>query len=307
MADSMRSGWVNLGDVNPKEGTFLIRNPHVIDGDFTCDVVKVIPETDVGGSDRVFDLVQGSLYLGRKTWQSALQAVGAELRADGAIVRPGHQGECDLFAGGTDQFLIELAHATMAYCGPEVESSTLVGIGLPQVYDADPKFDGELTLFPERTPLWSIMRGVFDGFDYRSSADDDGARAVSLDTEDGPYAGTPRVISGMADLIKIAAFRDLGLSQDDEPLVWEHSYRVADDRVVTQSSAHEIDVYDPGYDLEEDAPLQPFNTRWVGPEQQDLCELWEAFYVDRRPAAPGPIETHDDEPHRHDDEPGMGL
>lgn len=64
------SEWVNLGDINPEQGTLLIRNARVEDGDFFADVVVVIPESDVDGSDRIFDLIQGDLFLAGKAFVS---------------------------------------------------------------------------------------------------------------------------------------------------------------------------------------------------------------------------------------------
>jgi hypothetical protein len=279
--------WRNFGDVDPKQGTFMVRNARIEDGNFMADSIVVIPESDVGGSDRVFDIGAGDLFLGCEKFASALATVGARL--DGSvIIRPGLEGREDRIEPGTREYLDELAYAANAYCGPEYDYSTLVGIGIPTPYDQSSKFDGEVELFAEGTSLWSIIKTVTDGFDYKVDGEDIQS-ARPLDLLEGPYAGTPRDITSMKDLVKIKAFADCGKDEQGNPLVWQHEYVIPDGEEGTELvlSAHEQDSY-----MFEGEEILPKATKWVGPKQEDLCEAWERLYVDTRQP-----ELSDDDPY----------
>ena len=269
--------WKNIGDINPKHGACMVRDLRIENDAFLCDVILVIPETDVGGSDRIFDISAGSMYLARDKWGDALKACGSRIDKDGNILT-GVTGHEERIAPGSESYLAALCYATSAYCGPEYESSTLVGIGIPTPFDGPPKFNGEVILYPQGTSLWSIMKSVTDGFDYEV----DGVpveEATALDLWDGPYTGTPRSIGKMSDLTKIKAFRDLGVDEQGNPKVWRHEYVLPDWTVrEVEFSAHEDHSL-----FYEGKEYHPADTVWVGPEEEDLCELWESLYEDNRP------------------------
>jgi hypothetical protein len=263
--------WKNMGDINPKEGTSLVRDMKVEGDTFTAEVIKIIPETDVGGSDRIFDIGQGNLYLDRDDFASALKAIGREMRGS-VIVAQDHNGDEYEIRPGTDEYLTELAHAVMAYSGPEYESSTLVGLGIPSVYDQEAKFPGDPLLFPQGASLWDVVKSVCDGVEVIENGTDliTPNSLQPYDDIDSPYAGTPREIHTMSDLMKIRAFAQLGADKDGNPLVWRHQYRTPDG-VQEQVSAYE----DCDLELEGETCLAS-NTSWIGPKEEDLIEAWES-------------------------------
>lgn len=273
--------WKNLGDMNPKYGAFMVRNARIEGDEFRAEIINIIPETDVDGSDRIFDIGSGELFLARKHWQSALETAGSRLEGE-TIVRPGLDGREDRMEPGSEEFLFELCYATRAYCGPEYEHSTLVGIGIPTTYDAGEKLKGEVVLFPGGTSLWSIVKSVTDGFDYKIDGQDV-VSAKALDLFDGPYAGTPREIRGMADVAMIKAFKDLGLDDQGNPKVWKLEFTIPDDNDAPEVvySAHELETYN-----HEGEELVPSKITWVGPKEEDLCEAWESVYFDNRQPKP---------------------
>lgn len=268
------SEWKSYGDINPEYGTWLMRNARLEGDEFHADVIQIIPETDVGGSDRVFDISAGLLFLARKDWPAALRTVGAKIEGD-HLIRDDGKTRIDV---KNEDFLIELFFAARAHFGAEVEYSTIVGRGVPMPYDQEGKFEGEVVLFPDGTSLWSIVKSVTDGFDY--VVDGQAVEAAKAhDMEEGPYAGMPRNIRKMADLGKIKSFAEHGVDEQGNPKVWKHAFTIPDDNQDPEIvySAHEIETY-----LFEGEELTPSNTTWVGPEQEDLCELWESLYQDNR-------------------------
>lgn len=266
--------WINIGDMDPKYGTSLIRNPRVDDDGFHADIVTIIPETDVGGSDRVFDITSGDLFLPKQMWASALKTIDTLETQDGFIQKSADGG---LIPKGSDVWLLELAYAAKAFCGPENTNSILVGIGIPTFYDQESKFDGDVTLFPAGTSLWDIMRATVDGFDY-VPPDHVPQNVTALDMIEGPYAGTPLNIRTMEDVLKIKAFQDLGVDNTGMPKVWEHAYNLPDhDSPFVERSAHEDGVIE-----EAGQTYQPALTKWIGPEEEDLIQAWERHYEDRR-------------------------
>ena len=263
--------WVNMGDMSPKEGTWLARNMRIEGDSFVAEAIKITPETDVGGSDRIFDIGQGNLFLDRKDLASALKAIGRDLSGT-VIVAPDHNGGDYEIQPGTDEYLAEIAYAVMAYCGPEYESSTLVGLGIPVVYDQDSKFPGEPLLFPQGTSLWDVVKSVCDGVEViENGTDKITPKSVQpYDDTDSPYAGTPREIRNMKDLVKIKAFADLEKDANGAPCVWQHEYRTPDGVEVQVSPFEDCDL-----ELEGETYLSS-NTKWIGPKQEDLIEAWES-------------------------------
>jgi len=273
--------WINIGDMDPKQGATCVTDMSIEDGDFTARAVEIIPETHVGGSDRIFLIKSGEMFLSQKNFSSALATVGATL-SDGYLFRDG----IEKIALNSEEGLVELANAANAYGGIEDHDAPLAGIGLPRNYDADPRFDGELTLFPSTTTLWSVLRAWVDGFDY--TPEEDPHDAIALDTWTGPYAGMPRSISTRADLAQIGGFRDLDRDEFGNPKVFLNTYLHegceaaqapeggggdVDIPEWTKSStcAEEDDCYECGSDVE------PESSAWVGPSEMDLVALWQSL------------------------------
>lgn len=288
--------WINIGDMDPKQGTSLVRDMTYDGHAFSADLVQVIPETQVGGSDRIFDINQGNFHLWERDFSSALATIGRKLNEAGDII----DNDENTLAKGSQKWLLELAYATQAFCGGEFETSTLVGISIPTRVDGEEKFEGEVTLFPAGTSLWAIMRRTCDGFDFLSPDEEEPTLAEALDTDGGDYDGTPREIRTMADLMKIAGFARLGADEDGQPKVWRHGVSLPDGRRVFIKSAHQ----DFSYIMDEDEmheqsltigkpvtdpEILPSATTWIGPMQDDLVSAWEDFYEEpvRTPAGPG--------------------
>lgn len=162
-------GWINLGDVSPRQGTLLMREGSAeiaSNGDFSAEVVEVIPETHNGGRDRVFRLCQGDVFLSAEWMLAALESVGARLEGD-ALVVPGPEGQDVTVAAGTPGAEAIMVMAGYGFAGIDGEDvSCVVSIGLPGHMDPDPVFGSPERYYPERTSLWAVMRDVFDGFDH---------------------------------------------------------------------------------------------------------------------------------------------
>lgn len=159
--------WQNMGDISPRAGTSLMRNPEIdVNGDFTSEIVETVPESNIGGDESRFLIRQGTLFLAAKNFASALDTVGAAI--DGmSITRPDHHGGSERFDLTSDEGLKELFMAAKAYGGIEPDIETFVKIGVETAYDQEQKFEGDVTVYPSNRSLWSIMRRELDGFDYR--------------------------------------------------------------------------------------------------------------------------------------------
>lgn len=238
--------WINIGDMSPKSGALVVRDAELDDGDFRVEAVETTSETSVGGDESVILLRQGEIFLQARDFASALEAVGATLK-DGVISRPDHHGDLAHFGIDSDEGLRELTHAAHAYSGiAEADITSLVRIGFPTPYDQDPRFDGEMTFYPEGTSLWSIMRLELDGFDYVAPDEGEPTKADPYDTNWGPYAGMPRSIETRADLTAIVAFRMLDRDDAGNPIVYSDGFY--------------------------DTPVE-----WIGPKEPDLIALWETL------------------------------
>lgn len=166
--------WKNIGDIRPESGTLLIRGGEIDrNGDFSIEMVEVIPETAVGGDDSRFLLRSGTGFLAAKNFAGALETIGASIDPGSlAITRPGHHGDTIVEQAGTGDWIRTMAHAAHAYGGiDDVDISTLVQIGRDQPCSQDRKFTGDIDIFASNSNLWAIMRKELDGFDY-----DDGSR-----------------------------------------------------------------------------------------------------------------------------------
>jgi len=238
--------WTNIGDMSPKDGALVVRDAALDDGDFRVEAVETISETNVGGDESVTLLRQGEIFLQERDFASALETVGATIK-DGVISRPNHQGELDSFPVDSDEGLRELTHAAHAHSGiAEPEVTSLVRIGFPTPYDQDPKFDGEMTFYPEGTSLWAVMRLELEGFDYVAPDESGQEKAVPYETNWGPFAGMPRSLETRADLCQISAFRQLERDDAGNPIVYSDGFY--------------------------DTPIE-----WIGPKEPDLIALWESL------------------------------
>jgi hypothetical protein len=273
--------WMNIGDLDPKQGTTVVTDMELDDGDFTARAVEIIPETHVGGSDRVFLIKSGEMFLSAKNIASALETVGARL-SEGVIYRD----NSDAVPLDSEQGLLELANAANAFGGIEDHDAPLAGIGLPRNYDGDPKFDGEMTLFTSTTTLWSVLRAWVDGFDY--APEDDPVEAVELDTWTGPYAGMPRNVSTRADLAQIEGFKHLERDEHGNPKVFLNTYvhEGCDEAQALEGGGGDTDIPEwtkrstceeegDCYECGED--IDPISTVWIGPDEADLKELWQSL------------------------------
>ncbi len=250
-------GWKNIGDISAKSGTLLVRDAELDDGGFRVDAIETICETTVGGDDSTFLIRQGEVFLKARDFASALDTVGAKLDGD-MISRPDHHGGIETFAVDSDEGLLELCHAAHAYGGIDDAGTSLARIGFPTPYDQDPKFDGEITFYPEGTSLWAIMRLEMDGFDYFPEDEPADTTAVPYETGYGPYAGMPRSIETRADLCKIYAFRHLERDEAGNPVVYS-------------------------YDYGECGTSEPVQLDWIGPDETDLVALWESLNDNEAP------------------------
>lgn len=281
--------WINLGDCDPAQGAFFVRNCEVTRDGFEADVVVITPDKNQGGSDRVFDVAFGRQFLARREFASAMKALGNTFNAKGDILRD--DGDNGKIKRGSKEYLLELAYATQSHCGFEPEGSTLVGVGLPRRYDQDVLLGQPEVLYPVGSSLWAIAHQVCDGFDY-TPADTVIEPVEPLDLVDGPYANCPQNIRSMADVMQIKAYADLGADADGQPKVWEHSIRMPDGRRETVLSAHQdfilklddddVAEFEKSGCTVEETSIYPASTRWIGPEQEDLQGVWEDFYVDLR-------------------------
>lgn len=238
--------WINIGDINPKSGTTMVRDLELDDsGDFSATAIEVTPESHVGGCEDVFLIRSGELFVSQKNLNSALKAVGARLEGE-MILRPGQNGLDERFHLRSEEGLLELAQAANAYSGVEDHDAPLVRLEVPSRYDPDPRFDGDLYLFSRETSLWAVIRNICDGFDYQP--EDDPKKAVLLNTWDSPFQNMPRSVDTRADLAQIRAFRELERDENGNPIVYD-------------------------------------GEAWIGPEEPSLIEMWEELPDQEAPSA----------------------
>jgi hypothetical protein len=185
--------WQNMGDISPRAGTSLMRNPEIdVNGDFTSEIVETISESTVGGDESRILIRQGEIFLAAKNFASALETVDAKIEGT-LITRPNHNGGTDTFEVTSDEGMTELFMAAKAFGSMDPDIESLVKIGVETSYDQEQKFDGEVTVYPSNRSLWAIMRGELDGFDYRPEKVTAGTAAESsspfsdpTDLSDGP-------------------------------------------------------------------------------------------------------------------------
>jgi hypothetical protein len=168
------SGWKNIGDINPKSGTLLIRGGELDhNGDFSIEMVDVTPESDIGGDDSRFMLRSGTGFLVARDFQSALEMIDAAIDPESLqISMPGHHGDTIVNEAGSEDWITTMALATHAFGGIDnIDIQTLVQIGKDEAYSRDRKFKGDIYVYYTGSNLWAIMRDTLDGFDF-----DDGSK-----------------------------------------------------------------------------------------------------------------------------------
>lgn len=235
--------WINRGDVSPRQGTriFDTASADFDQRGFEIECVDTVPESDVGGSDKVFLVRKGTAFLARENFASALQVIDCRLLENDLIEMPGadRHGNFETVGLHSAEGILTLADAVYAYGGIDnVDISVLVSIGLPDRIDQERKFPGETTYFRERASLWAVMRAQLDGFDYVAPGTDPEARAEAFDED--LISGMPADIHDRTDLAKMAAFLELDRDEAGFPIVWD-------------------------------------GDEWIGPADAEIRELWEGL------------------------------
>lgn len=273
--------WINIGDINPECGTTVVKDLALDHGDFSARGVQITPESDVGGSDHVFLIAEGELFLSEKNFQSALDIIGYQIKDD--ILFDAHNNS---FKVDSDEGLLTLAHAAQANSGIEGEHQMLISIGLPSQYDQDPKFDADITFFDAKTTLWSALRCKLDLFDY--APEENPQTSIEINTSVGPYQGMPRHLNTRADLSQIKAFQFLDCDQYGNPKTYLNTYLHAscEDALVSEGHGGDRDIpeWTELSTCEEDSDcfechtaVSPTSASWIGPKEADLIDLWKTL------------------------------
>lgn len=287
--------WENCGDKSPRQGTVLF-NFGAAEFDtrgFTVPAIAVTPETDIGGSDKVFELRQGESFLGADNYASALELFGATL-ADGPngprIIMPGHDGDDLDFAMDSEPGMRILAGAAHAYSGIEdVHVKQLVSIGLPDITDQPRKFPDTPVYYRSGSSLWAIMSLELSGFSdvYPDEVNPYRAEAIPEDL----LTGMPADLGTRADLAKAAAFSDLERDDAGNPLVWRNHYIHED--CEQPEDDHSAPSWDDEWSCQCDdecyccgLSISPTRSTWIGPDDPDLREAWEDLPEADEPASP---------------------
>lgn len=278
--------WTNCGDIDPRQGAVFFRlgEARLDDRDFTVPALEVIPETHVGGSDKVFDLRQGTVHLARRDFADALATVGATLEDD-TIVRDGHDGNEELIVLSSSEGLRALAEAIHAYGGiQDVDASVLVSIGLPDHLDQTRKFTGETVYYPADASIWAVIRDRLDDSMFSPAECAGRTPAEATPFPDDLLEGMPQDIGTRADLAGMKAFASLGTDSDGNPCVWRNHYRDDDGREWEDEWSCQCD--DDGW--------EPVESDWIGPEHPALVELWNDLPDRGDPSAEKRAEAEDD-------------
>jgi hypothetical protein len=177
----MQHEWVNIGDMDPRQGTTLIKDVTLEEnGDFRCSGITITPESNVGGTDKVFLIHAGDLFLSKKNMNSAFETVGARLEGD-MILTPTFDMDVSQTPLGSKQGMLDLANAANAFGSVEpTDYDVLVQIGQLDEYDADPKFTGEVIIYAEGTEMWAILRDIVHHFNDLREDDPQEALQIGL-------------------------------------------------------------------------------------------------------------------------------
>lgn len=279
----LQQEWTNVGDVNPRQGTtlFKLADAELNDGEFRVPAIQVIAEADSGGSEKVFKLQQGELFMSKDKFAPALAGVGATLHSRKGklwVATVGPAGEAAETPLNSREGLRILADAAIAYQGlDDIDCSALISIGLPDRMDQPRQFEGETTYYREGSSLWAIMRKELSWFmDYSSKQG-----ASQADVIPGELLeGMPREVRSRADLLEIAAFRDLGVDSSGNPIVWRNHY--AHDDCESPEAPGEAPTWQDEWSCQVDDEcyccgnsISPDESTWIGPEDPDLRSMWE--------------------------------
>ena len=149
--------WMNVGDVNPQQGTLIYQDPEISNGDFTAEAIETVNERNVGGDESRFLIRRGTVYLAEENFASALETVGARIEGD-EIVRPDHHGGEERFPIRSEEGMRELLIAAHAYGGiDDVDIESFVQIGPDTPYDQPRKFTGDLFVYRAGSSPWSVI------------------------------------------------------------------------------------------------------------------------------------------------------
>ena len=287
--------WVNIGDQNLEMNGLLVKNMELdSDGDFMTEVIEIIPESDIGGSENIFRIIQGSMYLSAECIESAM-------RVTGLIYKDRHiyDGRYDshdslIYPADSQDGLIKLCHANYAYHGIENDAISYVRIGLPTRSDQEPKFDMQddsLTVYPQGTSLWAVLRQECIGF--QDCPEENPQKAVPYDLSDGPFANMPEIVQTRADLANMGGFAQLAHDENGNPKVWMNTY-TAD---CCEAGSEDMKETATGEDTEIECQdcgvfMAPVSSVWIGPKEPELQELWQkledsAEAIDSKPEESG--------------------
>lgn len=294
------SAWINLGDIDPENGTFLVdRDTLRLDigrQSLSARCVAVVPERSFGGASQVFMLQQGVLTLHERDFASALETVGARIEGDD-IVAPGHGGEDVRTPIDSAEGRQELIHAAHAYGGMPADSEDIVvATDLPCPEEAARDIFGEPDLWYFNPPsLWAVMRDAFGDFDHFPEDAPGRAERLSID---GPLEGLTRDLRTRADLMHLGGFRDLDTDSDGNPCVWENHYVHVDPEtdLVTERWTDCWSCQCDDEDPVTGRSVSPEESVWIGPEHPVLKELWDRLPEEGAPVVPEPGSDADPEP-----------
>ena len=199
--------WTNIGDMNPENGTTLVKNQHLDDkGNFCTAAIVVTPEAHIGGRPNVFNIRQGEMFLSKRDINSALKVVDAKrdgndiLRPTTDMLRPGERVAMERIAMNSPDGLLELCNAVNAY-GLQMKEyiDTLVQVGsIKSDVLSMERFDGPRIRCSENTSLWVVLRVICANFDNRLETDlkqdyEDVRRQVYDGLDDRPEFGQKQV------------------------------------------------------------------------------------------------------------------
>ena len=236
--------WQNIGYKNPYDSTILANGMQFEnDGDFRADVIELRWENFIGGSSRVCLIRQGELFLDGHNITAALGDLGMQ-RCGQDLLQQDSTGLLKRIAMDSDQGLCILSRVAQTFTGFDDHDAFVVHIGMPEWRDSQPeraqhRFDGDISFYPEGTPIETILRNIYDNFNDKRLEDD--PDVAPYNTAWGSFAGLTREIRTRADLTKIGQFRDLEQDENGNPVVYR------DDGT------------------------------WIGPDQPELVAMWHDF------------------------------
>jgi len=174
--------WKNIGDVNPKNGALLYRDPEISPcGDFTAEAIETINETVMGGDECRILMRRGTVFLSAGNLSAAVEAAG--VRLDGTdLVRPGPDGDERRMPLSSQEGMGELFRAAHGFGGIDhVDIRAFVQIGEDSPYDLPRKLDFEPTIYPGDANLWSVLAREMEVCDLTEAEGAPQAEPVDID------------------------------------------------------------------------------------------------------------------------------